>query len=342
MAYQSSVDNSSQGTLDYQKFWGQGVSPNAQTPPDNWNDLGRNDPNQSALVSNSQMQITGMGGLVPFVIAKTIPEQTQRKVETWVKEFVQQWKDDPIKARKDMDLCLILGAKNVIVVAIQGFDQQSLKTRPNSFGLVEASNKFDNWFAGKANIDLTSPNAQMAMFVGEFAIPLPMVGAFKQCSKFGQEAFVFIRQANKFVKPNPLIDRAFAFPQGFSKELRAIEALQNPVYRSGFVHNKAIQQARKAVNLPSWRKIDVWMEHILSGHTGSGWRTGCKGHNKTLFPDGFSEKQLEKVIRQAYRNSKKIQTQDKTVVVIGECEGIKIKMYVNKEKKLIETAYPIK
>ena len=32
----------------------------------------------------------------------------------------------------------------------------------------------------------------------------------------------------------------------------------------------------------------------------------------------------------------------KTVVVIGECEGIKIKMYVNKEKKLIETAYPIK
>ena len=133
-------------------------------------------------------------------LTKAVPEQTQRKVETWVKEFVQQWKDDPIKARKDMDLCLILGAKNVIVVAIQGFDQPSLKTRPNSFGLVEASDKFDNWFAGKANIDLTSPNAQMAMFVGEFAMPLPMVGAFKHCSKFGQEAFVFIRASEQVCK----------------------------------------------------------------------------------------------------------------------------------------------
>ena len=34
MAYQSPVDTPSQATLDYQKFWGQGVSPNAQTPPD--------------------------------------------------------------------------------------------------------------------------------------------------------------------------------------------------------------------------------------------------------------------------------------------------------------------
>jgi len=339
MAYRSPVDTSSQGNLDYQQFWGQGLNPNAQIPPSDWSGLGRN---EIAPYQNPQRNMPiKMAGLLPFVLTKVVPEQTQRKVETWVKGFIQQWKDDPIKARRDMDLCLILGAKNTVVIAIQAFEQPSLKTRPNSFGLMEASDKFDNWFAGKANIDLTSPITQLGMFVGEFAMPIPMVGAFKHCTKVGQEAFAFMRQANKLMKPQPLLDRALAFPQGFSKEVRAIEALQTTVYRSGFVHNKAVEQARKAVNLPSWKTIPIKMKHILSGHTGDGWRTGCKGNNKTLFPDGFSDKQLEKVIRQAYRYGKKTRTQGEKVVVVGEYQGIKIKMYINTEKKIIETAFPV-
>jgi len=321
--------------------FGTGVANNVQLPPNDWDGLGRN---QIVPYQNPQRNIPiKMAGVLPFVLTKVVPQQTQRKVETWVKGFIQQWKDDPIKARKDMDLCLILGAKNVIVVAIQAIENPSLKTRPNSFGLMEASDKFDNWFAGKFNIDLTSPNAQMAMFVGEFAMPLPMLGAFKHCAKVGQEGIAFIKQANKLLRPPPLLDRALAFPQGFSKEVRAIEAMQNPVYRSGFVHNKAIQQARKAVNLPSWKNITIKTKHVLSGHTGSGWRTGCKGNNKSLFPENMSEQQIEKAIRQAYKNGKKIKTQtNKVVVVIGEHQGLKIEMYVDIENKIIRTAYPKK
>ena len=204
-----------------------------------------------------------------------------------------------------------------------------------------ASNMLTSLLVVVLPLPLSSPNAQLGMFVGEFAMPLPMVGAFKHCTKVGQEAFAFMKQANKLLRPPPLLDRALAFPQGFSKEIRTIEALQNPVYRSGFVHNKAIQQARKAVNLPSWKTIHIKMKHILEGHTNSGWRTGCKGNNKTLFPDGFSNKQLEKVIRQAYRYGKKTRTQGEKVVVVGEYQGIKIKMYINTEKKIIETAFPV-
>jgi hypothetical protein len=320
--------------------FGNGVASNVQMPPNDWNGLGRNE--VVSYQSPQKNMPIKMAGVLPFVLTKVVPEQTQRKVETWVKGFIQQWKDDPIKARKDMDLCLILGAKTAVVIAIQAFEQPSLKTRPNSFRLMEASDKFDNWFAGKANIDLTSPNAQMSMFVGEFAMPLPMVGAFKHCTKVGQEGIAFIKQANKLLRPQPLMDRAFAFPQGFSKEVRAIEAMQNPVYRSGFVHNKAVEQARKAVNLPAWKKMTIDMKHTVSGHIEGGWRTGCKGHKKTLFPDGFSEKQVEKIIRQAYRNGKKVKTQGERVVVIGEYEGIEIQMHVNIKEKIIETAYPKK
>jgi len=339
MSYQSPVNNSPQAAIDYQALWGRGVANNVQMPPMGMSSLGQNEivPYQHHQ-RNIPIQVAG---LLPFVIAKTVPEQTQRKVETWVKGFIQQWKDDPLKARKDLDLCLILGAKNIVVIAVQAFEQPSLKARPNTFGLMEVSDRFDNWFAQKVNIDLTSPNAQMGMFVGEFAMPIPMMGAFKHCTKVGQEAFAFMRQSAKFMKPNPLLDRALAFPQGFSNEVRAIEALQNPVYRSGFAGEKAIQQARKAVNMPSWKKIGIDMEHAVSGHMQGGWRTGCKGHKKSLFPKEMTKQQIETAIRQAYRYGKKLKTQNATTVIVrGEHKGLKLEMYVNTEKKIIETAYP--
>jgi len=69
----------------------------------------------------------------------------------------------------------------------------------------------------------------------------------------------------------------------------------------------------------------------------------CEGSRKTLFPEGFSKPQLEKIIRQAYKNGKKIRTaQDNKIIVVGEYNGTKIEMYVNTKTKTIETAYPKK
>jgi len=88
--------------------------------------------------------------------------------------------------------------------------------------------------------------------------------------------------------------------------------------------------------------MSIDMKHITSGHISKGWRTMCEGNKKTLFPEGFSEFQVEKIIRQAYRNGKKVRTQGDNIVVRGEYEGVKIEMYVNTKKKIIKTAYPKK
>ena len=339
MAYQSPVQ---QPTLDYQQFWGQGLANNVQMPLTDWNGLGRNDQTLCKTlqgVSNREMQ---MAGLSPNEIIKAIPVPIKRDIDTWVKNFVQEIKDNPIKSKKDMAVCLILGAKKVLVVAIQAFEQPSLKAKPNSFGLMEVSDRCDRWVAQKLDVSLDSSHAKVGMLIGEIAMPMPFMGGLKPCMKVGEEAFAFMRQSARLMRPQPLMDRMLAFPQGFSNGVRAIEALQQPVYRSGLVGEKAIQQARKAVNLPAWKKMSIDMKHITSGHISKGWRTMCEGNKKTLFPEGFSESQVEKIIRQAYRNGKKVRGRGDKAVVVGEYEGVKVEMYVNIKEKIIETAYPKK
>ena len=102
----------------------------------------------------------------------------------------------------------------------------------------------------------------------------------------------------------------------------------------------AAQQVSKSVNLPAWKKMTIDMDHIASGHKSGGWRV--PGSKKTLFPEGFSEPQLERIIREAYKNGKKIKTQENRITVIGKYEGIKIKMHINIKTKVIESAYPAK
>ncbi|WP_316355853.1 hypothetical protein [Candidatus Neptunichlamydia sp. REUL1] len=231
MQYQTPVvDNSPKAPLNYQAYWGQGLANNVQVPPMELRSLGRSNPVDIRPAHNRPLQ---MAGFVPFVISKVVPEQTQRNVETWVKGYVQQWKENPLRAKRDADICLLIGAKKTIVFAIQAFEQPSLKTKPHTFGLMEVSNRLDNWVAKKVNLDLGSPNAQMSMFVGEIAVPLPLLGGCKPCMKVGQEAFAFMRQSTKLLKPNPLLDRALLNSRGFGKQVRAIEALQNPAYHSG-------------------------------------------------------------------------------------------------------------
>ena len=178
MAYRSPVDTSSQGNLDYQQFWGQGLNPNVQIPPSDWSNLGKSEPTSCNVLHKVSGKAVQMAGFMPFAINKIVPEQTQKNIKTWVKNYIQEWKDDPLKARKDLDVCLILGAKKAVVIAIQAFEQPSLKTRPNTFGLMEVSDRCDRFVAGRFNVDLDSKNAQLGMFVGEFAMPIPMVGAF--------------------------------------------------------------------------------------------------------------------------------------------------------------------
>lgn len=94
----------------------------------------------------------------------------------------------------------------------------------------------------------------------------------------------------------------------------------------------------KAVNLPAWKKVGIDMEHILSGHTVGGGRVSKL---KTLFPQGMSESQIEKAVREAYRYGQKVGTQGDSVLVRGTSNNLTIEMWVNVEKKTIETAYPI-
>jgi hypothetical protein len=55
----------------------------------------------------------------------------------------------------------------------------------------------------------------------------------------------------------------------------------------------------------------------------------------------MNESQVEKTIREAYKNGSKVQTQGDRVLVRGEANGVTVEMWVNTETKVIETAYPI-
>nr|VFK43641.1 MAG: EndoU nuclease [Candidatus Kentron sp. SD] len=334
-AYGTAQHEISQQSANMGVLWGNGVDRNVQAPPVSTGqaiESGIREP-----ITTRHNPIMEMSGLAPFVLSKVIPKQTQEKVKTWVKDYIQEIKNDPLQARKDLDVAVILGAKKAVVVALQAFEQPSLKQRPNTYGLMEASNRFDRWVAGKVNVNLNSRNAQVGMFVGEIFAPMGMCKTARPVMKVGQEAIQFIRSTQR---ARPLVDRVLLSPDTFGRELRAIQAMQNPVHRSGWVGEKAVQQARKAVNMPSWKKVDIWMDHINSGHTGSGWRAGCKGSNKSLFPEGMTRDQIETAIRQAYRNGKKVRTRGERVVIKGEYQGMKIEMHVNTEDKIIETAYP--
>ena len=98
-------------------------------------------------------------------------------------------------------------------------------------------------------------------------------------------------------------------------------------------------QASKAINLPSYKTIRIDISHIISGHTRNGVRAARSG-KKDLFPDHLSEKQIENLVREAYKHAKKIDTQGDRVLVRGNSGDMNIEMWVNTKTKMIETAYP--
>ena len=96
----------------------------------------------------------------------------------------------------------------------------------------------------------------------------------------------------------------------------------------------------KSVNLPALKSLTIDMKHILSGHVAGGSRVSSI---KTLFGSNLSSKQIENMIKTAYKNGKKLKTQGDRFKVVGQAEdGTLIEMWVNKVTKVIETAYPLK
>jgi hypothetical protein len=101
---------------------------------------------------------------------------------------------------------------------------------------------------------------------------------------------------------------------------------------------KPSKPRRKAVNLPRITRDSVDLAHILEGHTAGGERAGS---SKTMFPEGWTERDIETAILNAYNGGRKVATQGSRVRVKGEAGGIAIEMWVNLETRRIETAYPI-
>jgi hypothetical protein len=130
------------------------------------------------------------------------------------------------------------------------------------------------------------------------------------------------------------------------------EQTSNPVTWAASYGFNRIAVARRfrpvrPVNLPSKNKIRIASEHAVSGHTESGGRyvQGANNPNtkklKDLFPDGWSDSDIEEAILDAYDHSKRIKTQGDRVKVKGVTKGgMVIEMWVNTADAVIETAYP--
>ncbi|MER5549754.1 DUF6531 domain-containing protein [Streptomyces sp. NPDC002589] len=97
----------------------------------------------------------------------------------------------------------------------------------------------------------------------------------------------------------------------------------------------------KAVNLPSWKSVTVDMVHVLERHTAEG-KSYQQSKIKTKFPDYMSPKKIESTILTAYRFAATAgPSQGPRVFLRGMAEGLEIEMWLNKETKVIETAYPV-
>jgi RHS repeat-associated protein len=108
--------------------------------------------------------------------------------------------------------------------------------------------------------------------------------------------------------------------------------------RKVLAHNQYAAGAAKAVNLPSWKKIAIDMQHIASGHMRGGSRVSPL---KDLFPDHMNARQVERAVREAYRLGEKVGSQGERVLMRGQSAGLTIEMWVNRATKTIETAYPV-
>ena len=213
MAYHSPVDTSSQGNLDYQQFWGQGLANNVQIPPSDWDGLGRNDP---------EHRIPGM---------KHYPDgdRTQSNIPKWLRYFASGGEPiDPQERINTNTQSLVATAKAVG----QAFGEIADELR--SFGCVNA--KFDQ---GKVTLRFDRTiSSQIDGLMDQFLPSMDHVPNFRYVEFTARIANDIMLQA--FLGPffqaqraKPLLDRVLVRPQGFGQQVRVIEAFQQPALRSG-------------------------------------------------------------------------------------------------------------
>jgi hypothetical protein len=96
---------------------------------------------------------------------------------------------------------------------------------------------------------------------------------------------------------------------------------------------------RRPADLPAWGKLTVDWEHIFEGHW-EGTPEQTRGNNDVF--TGLSQQQIQRVVRGAYENvHSKLQTQGPRIRVRGDYDNWAVEMWVNKEEKVLETAYPL-
>jgi hypothetical protein len=134
-------------------------------------------------------------------------------------------------------------------------------------------------------------------------------------------------------------------------ELTKLEDLIKPLESRA---QQALSGVKKAVNLPAWEKLTFRVDagetkpHFLTGHKKGQGRLAQSikdGGQKTVFPEGMTDEQVIKAIKIAYKNSEKVKTQyfpnGKVVTLVGDSNGLKIKIHLNLDLNQIESAYPI-
>ncbi len=101
------------------------------------------------------------------------------------------------------------------------------------------------------------------------------------------------------------------------------------------------KQWRRPADLPAWGKLTVredW-QHIYDGHW-EGTPVQTRGNNDVFW--GLTKEQIKRVVRGAYDNiASKLQTQGPRIRVRGEYDGWTVEFWINKEDKVLESAYPI-
>ena len=114
--------------------------------------------------------------------------------------------------------------------------------------------------------------------------------------------------------------------------------IEQGAYRFHLAKNEGNYRRPKPVNLPAWRSIHIDIDHIMSGHTIGGMRQGSA---KSLFPSYMTSSQVERTVREAYRYGQRVGGIGDRIVVVGQAQGLNIKIIVNISTKSIVTAYPM-
>ncbi len=122
-----------------------------------------------------------------------------------------------------------------------------------------------------------------------------------------------------------------------SSALSSIAARLRIVFHSSSENSG--NSGKQPADLPSHKKVSYEWEHIYEGH----WEeTPEKIRGKNTVFWGLTKEQIQKVVKGAYKNvDQKLKTQGERILVRGKFEKWTVEMWINKDTKIVETAYPI-